>query len=171
MDLREGCFLGLRWGMPPHEFLSVHKDADYVMEARPGVFTQVGFCLHGQPCLCSFEFARRTLFGKKGLQRVIGSFLFEAEGKRLDQADVITTCVAIRKAVSQLYGAPWINVPWDGSTLVLIWRTKETFIQCAWDGGNAWGLHYRSISWDKEVPGIIAGLEAMPLPASMRAAP
>ena len=65
----------------------------------------------------------------------------------------------ILSTLRKLYGEPWIAIPWDGETLVYIWQSPETFVQFAWDDGNAWGIHYRSMTLDPDIPDMMANLE------------
>ena len=110
---------------------------------------------YGQPALIGFDFGTEGL-----LRRIAASFSFEVEGKRLGRGDIIRISKRLASELKRNYGRPVVEIPWDGSALVYIWLRPADIIQLGWNGGDAWGVHYRSRLHDPEMPAILEFLRS-----------
>lgn len=151
---KEPQFASLRWGMSASEFMKVYPRKVYT--ASQGYVQDPQLVLYGQPAFVGFDFGKND-----HLRRIVGSFAFEIGGKELRSEDVVRKSLSIVTNVSRAYGRPDLSIPWDGKALVYMWVRSPHLIQIGWNGGDAWGLHYRSRAFDPDVPGIIDYLRSL----------
>lgn len=154
-QFREQIFSRLGWGVSKGEFQKRYVRGNELIESVPGILQDLEMPIHGHVAIGGFS------FGENGLYMIAASFLFEFDGNRLYQKDVLSKSGKVLTGLRKLYNEPWVAIPWDGRTLVYIWRNEETLVQFAWDGGDAWGIHYRSMKLDPAIPEMLASLEQM----------
>ncbi len=153
--LKEHNFLGITWGISKTSFQKAYISEPEHIKLVPNVLQDPSMLIHGNLAIGGFSFDQR------GLYMIAASFWFEVDGKRLFLKDVLTKSDKILSELRALYGKPWIAIPWDGNTFVYIWRSQETFVQFAWDGANSWGIHFRSMKLDPEIPQALSHLEQL----------
>ena len=101
-------------------------------------------------------------FGNKGLHFIIVSFIFYEEGKPLKKSDVLGKSEVILKELKQLYGYPIYSYPWDGTYFHHIWSKNGILIEYAWDGGNGWGIQFRSSEHNEDAKKILQEIPHYP---------
>ena len=98
-------------------------------------------------------------FGVNGLEEIIMSYTFKATNKilfnRLSKKDILNISRQILNKITQNYGECIFDNPWDGTMFMYMWETNGTLIQFAWDGGDSWGIQYRSINLDPQAKAFI----------------
>lgn len=152
-EFKEDVLTGINWGFSKGQLRKAYRRGDELIEPVPDLLQDLSMPIHGNEAIGSFH------FGQHGLHMLAASLLFEVEGKRFYQNGVLAKSSTILSELKQHYGEPWISIPWDGRTFQYIWRSNGTFLQFAWDGENAWGIHYRSMKLDPDIPQIIKYLE------------
>ena len=153
VEIREEILAGIDWGISHNELRTVYTRRDELIESTPGVIQDLSMPLYGQSAIGGF------FLGESGLYMIAASLLFEENGRRLNEEEVLSRSGTVFSKLKESYGTPWIDIPWDGGTFVHIWRSQNTFVQFAWDGGRAWGIHYRSLKLDPDIQVIISNLE------------
>lgn len=154
-EFKEDVLTGIKWGISKSQLRKAYRHGGELFEPVPDILQDLSMPIHGHEAIGGFS------FGQNGLHMLAASLLFEVEGKRLYHRDVLAKSSTILSQLKQTYGEPWISIPWDGRTFQYIWRSDETFVQFAWDGGDGWGIHYRSMKLDGDIPQIISNLEQL----------
>jgi hypothetical protein len=142
-ELRERILSGIRWGIQKADLRAIYKGL--LCESAPYIMQDLEMPIHGHLAAAGFFFAGQ------GLHMVAASLHFEVQEKRLSEKDVLLKSNRILAGLKELYGEPWIAVPWNGRTFDYMWRSQETLLQFAWDGRGGWGVHYRSMKLDEFV--------------------
>jgi len=148
---KENVFRNLRWGMNIKEIKSCSPESDRALEAVPGRFSIPYWPFHRHIGILTFH------IGAKGLYMLTVSFIFRIRHRYLTQDEIVDKSNNILKELSRLYGEPEVNAPWHPEIRKFnyIWIMRKTYIQFAWDGGNLWAIHFRSIDLDPQVQEII----------------
>lgn len=139
---REKFLYPLKWGISVDLFKSTYPRATKLVESMPGYYQDLFLPFYGQTAIAGFR------FGEKGLDLIAISYYFETKGKRLYQKDVLIISKRILQKIKQAYGEHLVSSPWDGTMFMHVWLINGTLIQFAWDGGDSWGVHFRSIELD-----------------------
>lgn len=160
-ELREPILQGITWGIEKADLRAIYKGLLYDVRAIakslgpdlreiykgpepvPDCLQDLEMPIHGHMAAGGF------FFGSQGLHMVAASLHFGVGEKRLSQKDVLSKSDRVLAELKELYGEPWIAVPYEGQTFNYMWRSQETLIQFAWNGGGGWGVHYRSTSLDE----------------------
>jgi len=90
-------------------------------------------------------------FGEQGLEHIIISYLFRTKDRRLYQSDILNISKQILQKLIQAYGKPTYSYPWNGQMFNYMWLGSITYVQFAWDGGDSWGVQFRSMELDPQI--------------------
>ena len=131
----------LKWGMSVELFKSSYPRTNELIQYQ-GYYQDISLPFYGHTSTAGFR------FGEKGLDHIVISFLFRDKDRRLNQSDVLGISNDIYKQLEQSYGKPKVRFPWDGRMFNNIWVVNETLIMFAWDGGDGWGVQFRSVEID-----------------------
>jgi hypothetical protein len=148
---KEDAFKNLRWGLSIDEIESSFPEFNRAIQAAPGTYQILYYPFHNHIGHLSFH------IGPKGLYMLTVSFIFRIKGEYLTQNYIVDESKEIFKELSLLYGDPEVSAPWHPviRKFNYIWILKETYLQFAWDGADAWAVHFRSIELDPQAREII----------------
>ncbi|MBC8200237.1 MAG: hypothetical protein ISS67_05225 [Desulfobacterales bacterium] len=144
---KEVVFTSLYWGMDKSEFLKLYSRSEDVVIVSPpkptdSYYQDIDIELYGQQAIAGYNFSF------SGLNQIIISFLFRNRGVPLKKDDILNLSNNILNELKTRYGSQETSFPWDGNQFMYIWVVNDTLIMFAWDGGNSWGVQYRSINYD-----------------------
>lgn len=147
---RERILYPLKWGMSVRSFKSSYLRADKVVKSMftgysMEYFQDLGLSFYGHISNTGFR------FGKQGLDHIIISYLFRTKDKCLYQSDILNISKQILQKLIQAYGKPTYSYPWNGQMFNYMWMGSITYVQFAWDGGDSWGIQFRSMKLDPQI--------------------
>ena len=157
ITFKEKIFYPLKWGMSVDLFKSHYPSAVDVTKSLPAsygnysknYFQDLGLPFYGHISNIGFR------FDQHGLDHIVVSYLFRTKGNRLYQPDILRISKQILQKLIKAYGKPTRSYPWNGQTFNYMWFGEITYVQFAWDGGNGWGVQFRSIEIDPQMKTLI----------------
>lgn len=144
MHFKEEGLSELNWGINVLEFKQTFPFAESCFEAMPNIYQMPFIKIHKHIGPLTIH------FNEFGLYMVCISYIFKENQKHFSQKDVVMISDEILNSLLIHYGEPLVIAPWDENIKKFnyIWIFNSTLIQYAWDGENAWAIHYRSIKLD-----------------------
>lgn len=147
---RERILYPLKWGMSVDSFKSSYLRADKVTKSMSTgysmeYFQDLGLSFYGYISNAGFQ------FGEHGMDHIIISYLFRTKDRHLYQSDILNISKKILQKLIQAYGKPTYSYPWNGQMFNYMWLGSITYVQFAWDGGDSWGIQFRSMELDPQI--------------------
>ncbi len=144
----------LKWGMSVDSFKRSNYRPSELAEIISGhYYKDMYLPFHGHTSIAGFR------FGEKGLDHIVISYIFRTQGKQLYQKDILRISKRILQELTQAYGKPTYNYPWNEQNFNFMWLGNVTYVQFAWDGGDSWGIQLRSMELDPEIKTLMKRLK------------